>query len=95
MKKKTLLGVLIAFTFLAGIIVGGCGDSIETVNAENSEQTEQYQRAVMDLIYSTDYLNDFNEYRDAVTGVHYLVYTGYDKAGVTVRYNADGTVFVD
>ena len=50
MKKKTLLGVLIAITFLSGIIVGGCGDSIAIVNAENSEQTEQYQHAEIELV---------------------------------------------
>jgi hypothetical protein len=90
MKKKTLLGVLIAITFLSGIFVGGCGDGIATVNAENSEQTKQYQHAEMELINSS--LDEIREYRDSVTGVHYFLSI---NAGMTVRYNADGTVFVD
>lgn len=93
MKKKTLLGVLIAITFLSGIIVGGCGDGVATVNAENSEPTERYQQAEMELLSNP--LDEIEEYRDSVTGVHYLVFTSYNKAGMTVRYNADGTVFVD
>ena len=94
MKKKMLLGVLIAITFLSGIIVGGCGDGIAAVNAENSEPTEQYQHAEMELVSNP--LSDIREYRDSVTGVHYLVTTFRGgNSGVTVRYNADGTVFVD
>lgn len=31
--------------------MGGCGDGIATVNAENSESTEQYLYAEMELIY--------------------------------------------
>lgn len=48
--KKTLLGVLIAITFLSGIFVGGCGNDIENVTVENSEQTEQYQHAEIELV---------------------------------------------
>lgn len=93
MKKKTLLGVLIAITFLSGIFVGGCGDGITAVDAKDSEQTKQYQHAEMELVNNP--LDEIKEYRDSVTGVHYLVFTSYNKAGMTVRYNADGTVFVD
>lgn len=93
MKKKTLLGVLITITFLSGLIVGGCGDGVATVNAENSEQTKQYQHAEMELINNP--LDEIREYRDSVTGVHYFVFSSTYKAGMTVRYNADGTVFVD
>lgn len=48
--KKTLLGVLIAITFLSGIFVGECENDIENVTAENSEQTEQYQHAEIELV---------------------------------------------
>lgn len=92
MKKKTLLSILIAITFLSGIIVGGCGDGIATVNAENSEQS-QYPHAEMEFVYSHD---GIYEYRDSVTGVHYIVVMyGNGISGITVRYNTDGTVFVD
>lgn len=93
MKKKTLLGVLIAITFLSGIIVGGCEDGAATVNAENSEPTEQYQQAEMEL--PSNPLDEIKEYRDSITGVHYFIMYDSWGTGMTVRYNADGTVFVD
>lgn len=35
------------------------------------------------------------DYMDPETGVHYLIYDGYNAAsGMTVRYNADGTIMV-
>lgn len=92
MKKKTLLSILIAITFLSGIIVGGCGDGITAVDAKDSEQTEQYQHAEMECIYS---YGELYEYRDSVTGVHYFIMYDSWGTGMTVRYNADGTVFVD
>lgn len=89
MKKKILLGALIAIVFLSGIIAGGCGDSIAIVDAKGSSQTEQPQYAEMEYIHSSGYIEEF---RDTVTGVHYFVTA---REGITVRYNADGTVFVD
>ena len=41
--------------------------------------------------------NDADEvmvYVDPETGVNYLIYTDYYKGGITVRYNADGSVMV-
>ena len=31
---------------------------------------------------------------DPDTGVNYVIYTNYCKAGMSVRYNSDGSVFV-
>ena len=33
-------------------------------------------------------------YVDPETGVNYLVYESYRRGGVSVRYNADGTLYV-
>lgn len=33
------------------------------------------------------------EYIDQETGVHYLVYKGLKMGGITVRYNADGSLY--
>lgn len=35
------------------------------------------------------------DYRDPATGVHYLMYSGYGHGGMSVRYNADGTIMTD
>lgn len=45
----------------------------------------------------TDYIQDYEgKYQilvDEKTGVNYIVYNGYNKGGITVRLNADGTPF--
>ena len=43
-----------------------------------------------------DYIQDGNSYIyvDKETGVNYIVYSAYYKAGITVRLNADGTPYV-
>lgn len=33
-------------------------------------------------------------YVDPETGVNYLIYDSYRKGGITVRYNADGSIMV-
>ena len=38
--------------------------------------------------------NEVQVYVDPETGVNYLIYRGGYKGGITVRYNADGTVMV-
>ena len=35
------------------------------------------------------------DYRDPDTGVHYWKYSTGNGCGITVRYNADGTIMVD
>ena len=35
------------------------------------------------------------DYKDPETGVHYLIYDDGYSGGITVRYNADGTITVD
>ena len=35
------------------------------------------------------------DYVDPETGVHYLIYSCSYQGGITVRYNADGTIMVD
>ena len=35
------------------------------------------------------------DYKDPETGVHYLIYDDGYSGGITVRYNANGTIMVD
>ena len=35
------------------------------------------------------------DYVDPTTGVHYLLFIGYNRGGMSVRYNADGTIMTD
>lgn len=38
--------------------------------------------------------NEIQVYVDPETGVNYLIYEAYNKGGITVRYNADGSIMV-
>lgn len=38
--------------------------------------------------------NEIEVYVDLETGVNYLIYQDYNKGGITVRYNADGSIMV-
>lgn len=45
----------------------------------------------------TYYMQDYGEcyiYVDKETGVNYIVFNDYNKGGITVRLNADGTPYV-
>lgn len=84
MKKKTLLALVVAVTFLAGTFVGGCGsqNSDTTVNA-----SEEY--TLEDIGYvRPPYVN---EMRDKDTRVHYF----YNHNFMCPRYNADGSLYTD
>ena len=58
---------------------------------------------INDMIEDEKYYNDItdngtdeiSDYVDPETGVHYLLYDGYEGCGICVRYNADGTIMVD
>ena len=92
MKNKTMTMMLLCITFL----LGGCSGN-ETTETYASE-TEQDASICIDFEYVGE-SNYVEEYRDKITGVHYLIYNdkcGYAGCGgMTVRYNADGTIYAD
>lgn len=55
--------------------------------------TVHQQEEVVEEYYS---MNDHGvyAYTDPETGVNYLIFTGYNRGGITVRYNSDGTIMV-
>lgn len=100
MKNKKILTLVIMATFLFGTILGGCDGN--NVTAEANDTTHELESERENSVIDLDYVGgseDVDEYRDTVTGVHYLIYNqkyGYAGCGgMTVRYNADGTVFAD
>lgn len=52
---------------------------------ENKERAVQKKTSDIGII----------DYVDPDTGVHYLIYSRGYQGGITVRYNADGTIMVD
>lgn len=59
----------------------GCGNTDST-----EEETETLAEYGQDACY---------DYRDPETGVHYIIYNAYNRSGISVRYNADGSLYVD
>ena len=84
MKKLNIFHILVAIILLLcmAAFLSGC----ENPMAEDDKYYNQ-------ITYNgTDEIED---YVDPETGVHYLLYDGYEGCGITVRYNADGTIMVD
>ena len=58
---------------------------------EDNQETTQEITSFSALGYE----DNVYDYVDPDTGVHYLVYCGYRKGGITVRLNPDGSIMVD
>lgn len=56
----------------------------------NPETTQE-----MTSLSAFGYEDNIYDYVDPDTGVHYLVYCGYRKGGITPRLNPDGSIMVD
>lgn len=86
--KQTLIrnSIAIVAMLFCMLFLSSC-DIPDTTNVKNdadyyTELTYAHEDQIMD-------------YMDPETGVHYLLYDGYNGCGICVRYNADGTIMVD
>lgn len=86
MKKKILL--IIATVLM--VLAIGCGS------------TEEAHGSVSASAFALEFVSNSEnvyEYRDAETGIHYLVFKDSlfygGMGGICPRYNADGTLYVD
>lgn len=57
---------------------------------DNPETTQE-----MTSLSALGYEDNVYDYVDPDTGVHYLVYCGYRKGGITTRLNPDGSIMID
>lgn len=77
------LGVFtIILLLVLAVVFGGSKD--------NQEATQE-----MTSLSALGYEDNVYDYVDPDTGVHYLVYCGYRKGGITVRLNPDGSIMVE
>lgn len=84
MKKRILL---VVFSLVLVFLLVGC--SLEDFES-NSEVTP-----VSSHILISDGYSDFYDYVDPDTGVHYLIFYGYRKSGITPRLNPDGSIMIE
>ncbi len=98
MRKKILCISILIGTFISGTLFAGCDGN--SVKAEANDTTHSLETEVEDIGINLEYVTRnytegeyIYEYRDEITGVHYLV--NQTKGGISVRYNADDTIFAD
>lgn len=88
MKNKNVNILVIVAVFVFGLIFGMCGNFGTEVYAKgNKNYTKLEYVGYCDL--------DISELRDKKTGVHYFLFEGGYKGAMSVRYNSDGSVYVD
>lgn len=84
MKKRMLL---VVFCMMLLVILVGC-------SLADFESNSEVTPVSSDILFSDGY-SDIGDYVDPDTGVHYLIFYGYRKGGITPRLNPDGSVMVD
>lgn len=81
-EAKIYVTVIVLLTFICScFLLTGCSAEAST---SNNDFTTLHSSPMEDIV----------DYMDPETGVHYLIYDGYNAGGMTVRYNADGTIMV-
>lgn len=77
-KYMKRICLIICMCLSLSVILCGCS---ENTSNEIEEFSENYEERVY-------------VYIDPETRVNYLIYNGYYKSGITVRYNQDGSIMV-
>ena len=89
MKKRFVFYLLLSM-LLASII--GMTFTACTKDASEEEANSNQMQTINEGEMREGVIKD---YRDPQTGVHYIIYMGAKRSGMSVRYNADGTIMVD
>lgn len=88
----SLVATIIVFAF---ILVVREPKILETSEKTKKEHSDNFK--VKESIFEiNDHSDDaFSIIIDKYTGVNYIVYTGFRAGGLSPRYNADGTLFIN
>lgn len=86
MSDRSFYGFLGVFTIILLLVLA----FVFGVSKDNPETTQE-----MTSLSAFGYEDNIYDYVDPDTGVHYLVYCGYRKGGITPRLNPDGSIMVD
>lgn len=81
--RALIISLLLCITLMM-LLVTGC-----TAEGESRQENPQPVSKINTISNSSIYV-----FVDPDTGVNYIVYAGYEKGGITPRYNPDGTIMV-
>ena len=82
-KYMKRICLIICICLNLSVILCGCSENIS--NETTSNETKEFSEGYGEKVYI---------YIDPETRVNYLIYNGYYKGGITVRYNQDGSIMV-
>jgi len=83
--KKRIVIIILCVLVILSVFISGC-----VLASETSEHP--YSSLTPFIISEIDY--GVIIYVDSVTGVNYMIFSGYRKSGICPRYNVDGTLYV-
>lgn len=86
MFDRTFFGFLGVFTIILLLVLA----FVFSGSKDNPETTQE-----ITSLSALGYEDNVYDYVDPDTGVHYLVYCGYRKGGITTRLNPDGSIMID
>lgn len=86
MSYRSFYGFLGVFTIILLLVLA----FVFGVSKDNPETTQE-----MTSLSALGYEDNICDYVDPDTGVHYLVYCGYRKGGITTRLNSDGSIMIE
>ena len=85
-KIKTIFGIILLIGLIA-LLINVWVTPVKTVEPDKDSQIESLEKI--------DGEKKIKIFIDEETGVNYLIYDSYRRAGITPRFNADGSLYVE
>ena len=85
-KIKTIFGIILLIGLIA-LLINVWVTPVKTVEPDKDSQIESVEKIDGDT--------NIKIFIDEETGVNYLIYDSYRRAGITPRFNADGSLYVE
>lgn len=86
-KKSKELFLMILFVLLVAFLINVWVTHVKTVEPDKDSKIESLEKI--------DPNDNIKIYVDEETGVNYLIYDSYGRSGITPRFNADGSLYVE
>ncbi len=89
---KDIFKGIVAIILIIGLFSLGSGTVLHSLYQRREERLSVATSIKQYPVYDGEHVEEFI---DSETGVHYLLWDGGYNGGMSVRYNADGTIMVD